>query len=298
MEALVRYHIAHNTHPSAEFGLNPLFPATLLTSPKYTNVTGGQRIELMLLDSQPTILSGIKAASRLVNPDIFFQGGLIHITSSVLTIPLSFPSTITRAKLTHLVALLNKGGWLTPSSPAVSIVNNLPDLTVFGPNSPQFGAGFTGFDSLTQPELDAIFRYSIVQQSPPLYSSELRNATRHPTLQNSSSLLLTQSPSDPTIFYADAAEITTRDYLTSNGVLQILSAPLNPLTAGIGPSLATPSTPAASSGLSTPALTGLVIGILALLLGLALILALVLRSRKRRGLPGLLGGLGRGMKRE
>lgn len=302
MEALIRYHIAHNTHPSAEFGLNPLFPATLLNSSQYTNVTGGQRIELQLQSNKPTILSGVKAPSTVITPDVFFQGGLIHIVSSVLTIPLSFPSTITRAKLTDLVALLNSGGWLSPSSPAISIVNDLSDLTVFGPNSPQFGAGFTGFDSLSTSELDAIFRYSIVQGVPPLYSSEFRNNTRHPTLQNGTAILFTSDPANPSTFYADAAQITTTDYLTSNGVLQVLSAPLNPATSGIGPSLAPPPPPPKDTGLSTPALVGLIIGILALLLGLALILALILRNRKRRGLStsttSIFGGIGKALKRD
>jgi len=49
---------------------------------------------------------------------------------SVLTLPISFPATISKAGLENLVALLSKGGWLNPSSPAVDIVNNLPDLTV------------------------------------------------------------------------------------------------------------------------------------------------------------------------
>ncbi|ETN41438.1 uncharacterized protein HMPREF1541_03374 [Cyphellophora europaea CBS 101466] len=281
MEALIQYHIALNTHPSAEFGLTPLFPRTLLTSPDFTNVTGGQRIELTIQDSRPTILSGVKAASALQQPDIFFQGGLIHVIDSVLTIPDSFPSTITRAKLNNLIALLNKGGWLNPSSPAITIINDLSDLTVFGPDSPQFGAGFTGFDALSENELNAIFRYSIVQNSPPLYSSEFRNASTHRTLQNLS-LTFTEANGG---FYADAARITQVDYLVSNGVLQVLDIPLNPDTTGIGPVVNTPEPKSSSKGLSPAGAAGLGIGIGAIILGGGIVVALVLRSRQRRGLP-------------
>lgn len=278
----MRYHIAKNTHPSAEFGFQPLFPPTLLNSSRFTNVTGGQRVELMLEDSRPTILSGVRAPSRLVKEDVFFQGGLIHIIDAVLTIPISFPSTITAAKLNNLVALLNKGGWLNPSSPAVAIVNDLSDLTVFGPDSPQFGPGFTGFDALSEDQLNAIFRYSIVQGSPPLYSGEFKNNTKHPTLQPDTSLLLTDANGG---FYADAARITKIDYLVSNGVLQVIDQPLNPNTTGIGPAIEAPPTTTTSKGLSTAAAAGLAIGIVALLLGIGLVVALILRNRKRRGLP-------------
>jgi len=50
---------------------------------------------------------------------------------AVLTIPVSVPATITRAGLNDLVALLNKGGWLTPDSQVADIVNGSPDLTMY-----------------------------------------------------------------------------------------------------------------------------------------------------------------------
>jgi uncharacterized surface protein with fasciclin (FAS1) repeats len=135
----------------------------------------------------------------------------------VLTIPISFPATITKAGLTDLVALLSKGGFVTPNSPAVTIVNSLSDLTVFGPNSSQFSASFTGWDGLSSADLLSIFQYSI-SQGPVLYSSAFRNDTKIPTLDGISATMNEQDGQ----FYVDASLITTRDYLTSNGVLQIL----------------------------------------------------------------------------
>ena len=66
MRALLEYHIVNGTHPSATFGLQPMFVPTLLTNPNYTNVTGGQVVELTSLNNQPTVVSGVKAASHLV----------------------------------------------------------------------------------------------------------------------------------------------------------------------------------------------------------------------------------------
>ncbi|KAH0839137.1 hypothetical protein AYO21_04730 [Fonsecaea monophora] len=286
VRALLEYHIVHGTHPSASFGLQPLFVPTLLTHPNYTNVTGGQVVELTALNNQPAVVSGVKAESHVVEADIFYLGGLIHIIDSVLTIPLSFPATATKVGLTDLVALMSIGGFLKPSSPAVEIVNSLSDLTIFAPNSTRFSAGFTGWDGLSQTDLYSILEYSI-SQGPVIYSSEFKNNTKIPTLEKISASM-TEVDSQ---FYVDAALIKARDYLTSNGVLQILDSPLNPNTTGQAPlTTAPPSTKPASKGLSTAAGAGIGIGIGALILGGALIVALYIRTRRRRRLVEMAGG--------
>ncbi|KIX03418.1 uncharacterized protein Z518_06970 [Rhinocladiella mackenziei CBS 650.93] len=283
LRAIVLYHITNGTHPSATFGLQPLFVPTLLTNSSYTNVTGGQVVEIASQDNKPTVVSGVKAVSHVVEADIFYIGGLIHIIDTVLTIPISFPATITKAGLTDLVALLSKGGWLTPSSPAAAIVNNLQDLTVFGPNNPNFGATFTGFDGLSETDLLSIFRYSI-SQGPVLYSSEFKNNSKIPTLENKTATMTELNGG----FYVDASLITTRDFLTSNGVLQILDSPLNPNTTGARPVQSSPaSSSKGSNGLSAAAGAGIGIVIGALVLGGALIVALYIRTKRRRAsMPG------------
>ncbi|KAI1629219.1 hypothetical protein EDD37DRAFT_644980 [Exophiala viscosa] len=285
--ALLQYHCVNGTHPSATFGLQPLFAPTLLTNTSYTNVTGGQVVEITMLNNTPTILSGVKAASQIVEPDILYIGGLIQIVDSVLTIPISFPATITKAGLTDLIALLNKGGWLTPTSPAATIVNTLSDLTVFGPNSPQFGASFTGWDGLTEASLLEIFQYSILQGEV-LYSSEFKNNSELPTLLNQFSLTMRNISGG---FYVDTALITTTDYLTSNGVLQIIDSTLDPNTTGTVPtSTPVPSSSGGSSGLSAAAGAGIGIAIGAVILGGALVAALYLRSKRRgQGGGGMMG---------
>jgi uncharacterized surface protein with fasciclin (FAS1) repeats len=273
----VEYHLANETHPSATFGIEPLFPATLLSNTSYTNVTGGQRVEMMLDNDQPAIVSGIKAMSRIVRPDIFFIGGLIHVIDSVLTIPVSFPATITAAGLNDFVALLNSGGWLNPSSQAAEIVNSLADLTIWGPNDPRFGATFTGFDAFSEEQLDAIFRYSIVQGQV-VYSDQLKNNSQFKTLEGRS-VILTETDG---AFYVDQARITSRDFLCSNGVLQVIDQPLNPETSGIRPTIVPADEEKSDDGgLSSAAAAGIGIAVGVLLLGGGLIAALVIRNRRK-----------------
>jgi uncharacterized surface protein with fasciclin (FAS1) repeats len=64
--ALLQYHIANGTHPSAMFALQPLFVPTLLNNPKYTNITGGQVVEITSANNTTTIVTGVKAESHVV----------------------------------------------------------------------------------------------------------------------------------------------------------------------------------------------------------------------------------------
>lgn len=88
----------------------------------------------------------------------------------------------------------------------------------FGPNDPAFGATFEGWVGLSEDDLLSIFKYSI-SQGPVLYSSGFENGTKIPTLQQLSATL---TETNNGTFHIDAALITAKDYLTSNGVLHVL----------------------------------------------------------------------------
>ena len=238
-------------------------------------------MELTTINGQPTVVSGVKAQSQISTRDIFFIGGLIQSITDVLTIPISFPATITAANLNDLVALLNKGGWLTPNSPAVTIVNTISDLTIWGPNDPRYGAAYTGWDGLDEQDLLSIFQYSIVQGTV-AYSSTLKNNTKYKTL-NGEDITTTQIDND---FYVDASKITTRDYICSNGVLQVIDSPLNPNTTSERPAVLPTSAAKpkkSSSGISGAAGAGIGIAIGAVVLGTLIVAALCVRKRRRQG---------------
>lgn len=70
---------------------------------------------------------------------------------------------------------------------------------------------------MSEADLLAIFQYSIAQGEV-YYSSKFKNDTKIMTL-NQVPLTMTESAND---VFVDAARITTRDYIVSNGVLQII----------------------------------------------------------------------------
>ncbi len=143
--ALLNYLVVRGIVASGEFSTTPRFLPTLLNDTTFTNVTGGQRVELVESNGVATVITGLKSPSKVVQAvsrcsgakrtdidflqDLFYAGGLIHIVDAVLTIPKSLSDTITQAGLDDLTALLNDGGWLAPS-PRFEAPIALPDLTV------------------------------------------------------------------------------------------------------------------------------------------------------------------------
>lgn len=97
-------------HASSSFDSTPQFLPTLLTNQAFTNVTGGQVVEVTSGNGTVSIYSAIKAQSTIAVPDAIFIGGLIQQIDKVLTIPVAAPATITEAGLNDLIALLTLEG--------------------------------------------------------------------------------------------------------------------------------------------------------------------------------------------
>lgn len=283
--ALIEYHILKDTHPFASFSNTSQFVPTLLNDTAFTNVTGGQKVELIRQNGQPTLLSAVKAESRITHGDVFYVGGLLHIVDSVLQIPVSFPATITKANLTDLVALLNKGNWLTPDSVAYQLALNTPDITILGPNDPRYGADFTGWNGLSQDQLNEIFMYHVLPTVE--YTPNIQNGSSLMTMANASVIAREYTGINETALFLDQAEVTGTNYITANGVFHILNRTLDPSHPGAIPSptdiaLAIGASTSDKGGLSTGAIVGIVIGLIAVFLTVGLVVALRWRMRKKR----------------
>ena len=66
VQALLSYHVLGAKVPASAFTLTPAFVPTLLNSPAYTNVTGGQVVEGKLNGTTIEITSGLLEISRVV----------------------------------------------------------------------------------------------------------------------------------------------------------------------------------------------------------------------------------------
>lgn len=286
--AWVEYHALQGTHPSASVSNISQFIPTLLNNTFYTNVTGGQRVELV--DSNgPVVLSALKAESRIIQRDIFYVGGLIHIIDNGLQIPLSFPSTVTRGNLTYIVALLNKGNLLTPNSVAYRTAVETPDLTFLGPNNPEYGSDFTGWDGLSQDQINSLFLYHAIPEL--VYTTSIKNGSQIMTLANTTVTARTYASTNESATFFDQSHVTISNYLTANGVLQVIDRPLNLSTPNAAPSaqdlndVLGITIPPAKKGLSSGALAGIVIGVILILTLLSVGMFFWIRHHRTRGLP-------------
>jgi uncharacterized surface protein with fasciclin (FAS1) repeats len=141
--------------------------------------------------------------------DITFNGGVIHIIDTVLTIPESDSDTAVAAGLTSLA------GALTTAN-LVSTVNGLSDVTIFAPSNSAFQAIGSALGSLSVAQLTSILEYHVVKGVIG-YSSGLTNTTL-PTVGGGN---VTISIEDGSVF-VNSAKVILPDVLVANGVVHVI----------------------------------------------------------------------------
>jgi uncharacterized surface protein with fasciclin (FAS1) repeats len=100
---------------------------------------------------------------------------------------------------------------------SAQIVLDSENLSCFGVNSPQFADSYTGYEGLDAASLLEVFEYGLMT-GPVAYSSRLTNGTVLKSLSGKD-ITVTVLGDD---IYLDASKVIARDYLTSNGVVQVL----------------------------------------------------------------------------
>lgn len=107
--AVLSYHVLSGVVPSSAITATPAFAKTLLTNATYANVTGGQVVKAQSAsDGGVVFTSGLLQESRVATADVEFDGGLVHIIDSVLTIPQNDSATALAANLTSLAGALTQ----------------------------------------------------------------------------------------------------------------------------------------------------------------------------------------------
>jgi uncharacterized surface protein with fasciclin (FAS1) repeats len=92
----------------------------------------------------------------------------------------------------------------------------------FGPNSPAYGAGFTGLNGLTALEKLSLLKYSIVPEV--FYSTNLTDKVQFETVDKLPISVHVKKGET----FINNAKVTMTDYLTSNGVLHLMNMLLLP----------------------------------------------------------------------
>lgn len=218
VQALVNYHTLNGTILASELNnVTSVFPHTHLTNPTYSNVTGGQVVEALLVNKTAYFFSGLKNNVSVTTPNLNFTGGVIHIVDGTLTIPGNLSSTLTNSNLTALAGAAQQ---LNLSS----TLSGLHDVTIFAPNNDAFQAVGDALANASMSDLTSVLGYHVVNNSV-LYSADIMNGSasvptfigRNLTLQNINGSL-----------YVNSAKVVTPDILFSGGVIQVINEVLNP----------------------------------------------------------------------
>lgn len=239
LTALLQYHILNGSYMLDSFQNTSEFIATDLNNQTYSNVTGGQRVECRrAANGNVTFFSALKQNATVVNGNITFSGGTIHIVDRVLSMPMNVTDTLTSANLTAAIGAVRKANLETT-------LGDTKDVTVFAPNNDAFNAIGSLIANMTNEQLTSLVGYHVVNGTV-AYSTDLDNST----LTSLSGDDLTITVINGTVF-VNAARVTVPDILFSNGVVHVINQVLNSANTTETPNPTATTVPPAFSGGST-----------------------------------------------
>jgi len=142
-----------------------------------------------------------------------FNGGVIHILDTVLTMPLSPSMSAIDSQLTALAGALT-------STNLVSAVDNLKDATIFAPSNKAFQDIGSAVPSLSMMQLANILEYHVINGTVG-YSSLLSTGLANESFPSLTGQRLNVEAVDNKVF-VNSAQVTITDIIVSNGVMHVL----------------------------------------------------------------------------
>jgi len=238
--ALLEYHVLNGTYAADAVTNTSAFIPSALTNPTYANVTGGQRVEAVLVKNNVTFYSGLLANSSVVQANVNFQGGVIHVIDKVLTLPQNVSATLVGANLTSLYGALD-------ATKLLDTVNGLKDVTIFAPANTALQAIGSALANASTADLVSILTYHAVNGTKPFYSTDLSNNT---SLQTVNGANITVHLGANGIVFVNGAKVITPNVLIAGGVVHVIDQVLNP-SATAGPAATATAGASAFSGASS-----------------------------------------------
>jgi len=226
IKAIIKYHILRKEVKTKSVpNGDTVAVSTLLDSPTFANITGGQQV---LLTKQPgdeiVITSGFATRGTIVEEDIPFTYGTIQVIDSVMRIPLSLAPTARDAYkdlISFLGALYNLDLY--------EEFNNLKNVTMFIPKFTAFQQLAGRFENVDRAAFRHILRYHVIPGRV-IHAWELVNGTTLPTYSQgkkgvTDNVTVTRNGNH---IYINSAQLLQTDMLISNGVVHMVDNVLNP----------------------------------------------------------------------
>lgn len=154
--------------------------------------------------------------------DVGFNGGLIHIIDTVLTVPPNVAQTAVNTGLTSLAGAAT-------AAQLADTLNGLSDLTIFAPSNDAFKAIGSVVTTLSPQTLAGILNYHVLQRGV-RFSTDLIAAGSPVQFTTAQGQNLTVSRLNGQLF-VNSAKILIPDVITANGVVHVIDkyVPIPPL---------------------------------------------------------------------
>lgn len=145
--------------------------------------------------------------------DVGFNGGLIHIIDTVLTVPPSVAQTAVNTGLTSLAGAAT-------AAQLADTLNGLSDLTIFAPSNDAFKAIGSVITTLSPQTLAGILNYHVLPRGV-RFSTDLIAAGSPVQFTTAQGQNLTVSRLNGQLF-VNSAKILIPDVITANGVVHVI----------------------------------------------------------------------------
>lgn len=237
LTAFLSYHVLNGTFYASNLTAEPTqFIPTLLDLNGYSNVTGGQRLQVKTDgNGGVTFVSGDGTISAVSSANYNYTGGTIHVIDNVVSIPANVTSALLSANLTATVGAIQQAG-------VEDTLNTASDITVFAPSNAAFAAIGNLVAGLTAAELSSVLGYHVVAGKV-VYSTDITN-TSVASLQGTN---LNLRVVDGAV-WVNSAKVIQADLLLANGVVHIIDGVLNPANSEAQPNPAASAPAPAFSG--------------------------------------------------
>ncbi|KAF7879585.1 hypothetical protein EAF04_000780 [Stromatinia cepivora] len=206
--ALLSYHVLNGCYPASTLNQNAQFVPTLLTNRTYTQVTGGQVVEIASNGTKACITTGLKETNGTQERDIMFTNGVLHIIDTLSC----------RCTYKYIPCKPSQYSW------------GYNDFCTFAWAFQNIGNTAASLPSV---QLAAILNYHVVNGTVG-YSTLLTSGLANESLPTLGTTRLTvTSETAPQKIFINSAMIISTDILTPSGVFHVIDNVLNPTNTSI-----------------------------------------------------------------
>lgn len=227
--AILDYHIVEGVHLSEELlrqNREHQIAHSMLRPPVLTNVSNGPAVKLMSRKADEAnkhsaliAQSGVQSISNIVDVDLRYDSGVVHVIDRNLVLPHNISET------TNLVNKLHEFWRLINKSQSTKILEELPDTTIFLPNDAAVQAVLPALDSLAPEQLAAVIANHVVPDCV-LYHTQFTSRPKEYSTLSGKTISVTRNSTDDVL--VNEANILEEDILIYGGVAHVVDKVLFP----------------------------------------------------------------------